>query len=76
MVEGNGVWRAAAKLRLLLLRRRLRATSPNGSFAAATRVDGAVLAAVEARVDGSLFTKETKSQLFCFTSTGSQLKYF
>ncbi|CAJ1371065.1 unnamed protein product [Effrenium voratum] len=54
MVEGNGVWRAAAKLRLLLLRRRLRATSPNGSFAAATRVDGAVLAAVEA-IGKSLF---------------------
>ena len=53
MVEGNGVWRTAAKLRLLFLRRRLRASSPKGSIDA-SKVDGGVLVAVQA-VGKSLF---------------------
>lgn len=49
MVEGNGVWRTAAKLRLLLLKRRLRVASPNESFVlGAEALDGMVLCSVEA----------------------------
>ena len=46
MVEGNGVWRTAAKLRLLFLRRRLRASSPNGSLDP-SKVNGCVLVLVQ-----------------------------